>query len=993
MSLRLQATFWPGGRIPSDGHLALWGPEDLGEAVAELGWPAGTEAELPTVVAASARARRKMVAADVPCRLLPVRTAVRVMTALPQPQAWQGWSRPGDSVFAWSVAAKLALEYVAAGQVVPALRSAGAGQGVAYWRLAVAGDDRLGRLAEALPPAAHALLRDEDDDTVWSAADLLAAFGDAVADACSRTTGPGASAARTVRSARTVAFDEAWVAALKGDDPMIELPEESLAEELARWAAPVARRAGAAVARLCVQMHTPDEPEPDAPWPLAYLLQAADDPSLVVPAEEVWQSAESGMSVLGRRMGDPQESLVRGLAEAARLFPPIDASLSQRSPAWLELDTTQAADFLGHGAQALSCAGLGVLLPAELTAQGVRRLRARLRVGPGVADPGAGITPAGISAESLKAFRWEAAIGDDTITAEEFAEIVALKQPLVLWKGQWVRLDAGEMPRLASLVGTSGELSEVEALAMALTGSAETAELGEVEVVADGPLADLVARLRGGDGTREPRLAGIAATLRDYQRRGVAWLQTMADLGLGALLADDMGLGKTLQTISLLAGRTGDRPQLVVCPTSVVGNWERELSRFAPELPVIRHHGPDRPAEPEEFKAGAVAITSYGLLRRDLALLESVDWDVVVLDEAQQIKNPAAQAAKAARRLPSTTRVALTGTPVENRLSELWSIMEFTNPGLLGGFERFKDRFALPVERWRDPAATARLRSLTAPFMLRRLKSDPTVAADLPAKQEATVVCTLTREQATLYQATVRTLLDEEGLGSGMERRGRILKLLTALKQICNHPAHYLGELGPLRGRSGKLARSTEMLAEVVAAGDRALIFTQYREMGDILVRHLSAELRLPPVPFLHGGVSRAGRDAMVEAFQTDEAACPLLIVSLKAGGTGLNLTRATHVVHYDRWWNPAVEDQATDRAYRIGQTRTVNVHKLVTGGTLEERIADVLESKRALADAVVGTGETWLTEMNDEELRALVSLSATDIDADLDDDPTEQVA
>lgn len=990
MSLRLQATFWPGGRVPADGHLALWGPEDLAAVAAELGFPAGEAAELPTVVAASARARRKMVAADLPCRLLPMRTAVRVLAALPGLEAWPPWQRPSDSVVAWSVAAKLALEHLAAGHVVPALRPAGPGLGVAYWRLAAPGDARLAELAEAFPPAAHALLRDEDDEMIWSAADLLAAFCDGVADSCTRRAAPGASAAHSAHAGRDVPFDHAWVTALTTDNPMVELPDEAITAELARWAAPVAHRGGAAEARLCVQLHTPEGREPDAPWPLDYLLQAADDPSLVVPAEEVWQTGTATMRLFGRQVADPQESLVRGLAEAARLFPPIDASLSQRRPARLELDTVHAAGFLGEGARALAAAGLGVLLPAELTAKGARKLRARLRVGESATDPGAGITGAGLDAEGLRRFRWEAAIGDEAITDEEFAEIVALKQPLVLWKGQWIRLDSGEMPRLAAMVGTSGEMTGVEALAVALTGSRDTDGLGEVEVVAGGPLAELVERLRGADRGREPHLRGIVAELRDYQRRGVTWLQTMADLGLGALLADDMGLGKTLQTISLLAGRAGERPHLVVCPTSVVGNWERELGRFAPDLPVIRHHGPDRPVEVGEFKSGAVTVTTYGLLRRDLALLEGVDWDVVVLDEAQQIKNHAAKAARAARRLPAAVRVALTGTPVENRLSELWSIMEFANPGLLGGFEGFKERFAVPVERWRDPDATARLRSVTAPFMLRRLKSDPVIAADLPAKQEAIVACTLTREQATLYEAAVRTLLDEEGLGEGIERRGRILKLLTALKQICNHPAQYLGEPGPVRGRSGKLARTTEMLAEVVASGDRALIFTQYREMGDLLARHLAETLRLPQVPFLHGGVARTGRDQMVEAFQTDEAACPLLIVSLKAGGTGLNLTRATHVLHYDRWWNPAVEDQATDRAYRIGQTRTVNVHKLVTGGTLEERIADVLERKRALADAVVGAGETWLTELADDDLRALVTLSATDVE---DDDVNERVA
>jgi SNF2 family DNA or RNA helicase len=551
----------------------------------------------------------------------------------------------------------------------------------------------------------------------------------------------------------------------------------------------------------------------------------------------------------------------------------------------------------------------------------------------------------------------------------------------VLWKGQWVRLDADDLPKLIDLVGRSGELTGVEALSVALAGEHHSAEFGHVDVVTDGPLRDLVDRLRGAGQVTEPYLRDIDATLRDYQHRGVAWLQSMAALGFGAVLADDMGLGKTLQTIALLAGRDGDRPHLVVCPTSVVGNWERELARFAPYLPVIRHHGPDRPATLEEFKPGAVTVTSYGLLRRDAALLTTVDWDVVALDEAQQIKNQAAQTARLARKLPARARVALTGTPVENRLSELWSIMDFANPGLLGPFTRFRERYAVPVERWRDPDAAARLRRTVAPFMLRRVKSDPTVAADLPPKIESVIACSLTREQATLYQAAVTALLDEQNLGQGIARQGRVLKLLTALKQICNHPAQYLGQSGPVPGRSGKLARATEMLAEVVDSGDRAIVFTQYREMGDLLAKHLSTALRLPKVPFLHGGVNRAARDAMVAAFQTDDDAPPLLLISLKAGGTGLNLTRATHVLHYDRWWNPAVEDQATDRAYRIGQTRTVNVHKLVTAGTLEERISTLLEQKRSLADAVVGAGETWLATLDDADLRALVSLSTDNVE------------
>jgi SNF2 family DNA or RNA helicase len=505
-------------------------------------------------------------------------------------------------------------------------------------------------------------------------------------------------------------------------------------------------------------------------------------------------------------------------------------------------------------------------------------------------------------------------------------------------------------------------------------------------------VGDVVARLRGASAPGEATIVGIDGELRAYQERGVAWLQRLADLGIGGVLADEMGLGKTLQAIALLAARSQDRPHLVVCPTSVVGNWERELVRFAPGLPVVRHHGPDRAVTRRAFRAGQVVVTSYALLRRDIGVLEDVEWDVVVFDEAQQVKNPASKGARAARSLTARTRVAMTGTPIENRLSELWAIVDLTNPGLLGSQRRFNERFAVPVERWHDADAAARLRRLVAPFVLRRRKGDPDVAVALPPKQEITVACSLTREQASLYQAAVDEAFRGEGLGStAFERRGRILALLTALKQICNHPAQYLRDGSSLRSRSGKLSRATEILAELVDAGERALVFTQFREMGHLLDQHLGSQLALEELPFLHGGVPLGARDDMVRRFQEDEDAPPVLLVSLRAGGTGLNLTRANHVVHFDRWWNPAVEDQATDRVHRIGQTSPVTVHTLVTAGTIEERIAELLDRKRGLADAVVGSGESWLTELDDDALRDLLALSTDDLEDEDDEAPMEE--
>ncbi len=477
----------------------------------------------------------------------------------------------------------------------------------------------------------------------------------------------------------------------------------------------------------------------------------------------------------------------------------------------------------------------------------------------------------------------------------------------------------------------------------------------------------------------DPGDVRVNAELRRYQAHGIAWLEAAAEGGAGVILADDMGLGKTLQSIGLLVRRAGYTPHLVVCPTSLVGNWRREITRFAPQLTVHLHHGPQRTKRADPLLEADVVVTSYSIALRDIKLLRSLSFDTIVIDEAQAIKNHRSRTAGAVRDLTGRVRVALTGTPVENHLAELWSISEFVNPGLLGGQADFKRRFADPIEIGRDPVSAAMLRARIDPVVLRRLKEE--VAADLPPKIESTVACTMTDEQAGLYKEAIREAFDE-GLGDGITRRGRVLKLLTRLKQICNHPAQAvgLGDDPGLAERSGKLDRVTEMLTEVVDEGDKALVFTQYRQMGELLSGHLAAELGVA-APFLHGGLDQSARDKLVDEFQTVEGPA-ILLISLRAGGTGLNLTGASHVVHYDRWWNPAVEDQATDRAHRIGQTQTVHVHKLVTAGTLEERVDELLSRKRAIAEAVVGTGEDWLGELDDSQLRKLIELDEDGVPA-----------
>jgi SNF2 family DNA or RNA helicase len=501
-----------------------------------------------------------------------------------------------------------------------------------------------------------------------------------------------------------------------------------------------------------------------------------------------------------------------------------------------------------------------------------------------------------------------------------------------------------------------------------------------VEFEAEGVVADLAQLLGSASSSASSTVSGdrdiappteLQATLRPYQQRGLAWLAHLTSLGLGGCLADDMGLGKTVQLIALHLHRRplGVGSTLVVCPTTLLGTWQRELARFAPQTPVRRFHGGSRHLD--DLAADEVVLTTYGVVRRDHGELAQVTWGLVVADEAQHAKNPLARTARALRSIPAPARVALTGTPVENRLSELWAILDWTTPGILGPLDRFRHRLAVPIERYRDPDATARLARLTKPFLLRRRKSDPGIAPELPPKTESDVVVALTTEQATLYKSVVDEVMEEIKGSEGIARRGLVLALLTALKQVCNHPAQYLHESGPLPSRSGKLAALDELLDVILAEGDSVLVFSQYVEMCRLLEAHLSA--RGIRTLFLHGGLGARTRERHVAAFQT--GAAPVFLLSLKAGGVGLTLTRATHVIHYDRWWNPAVEDQATDRAYRIGQDRPVQVHRLVTEGTLEDRIATLLAAKRELADAVVGTGEAWLADLSDTELADLVEL------------------
>ncbi|GGL98055.1 DEAD/DEAH box helicase [Micromonospora yangpuensis] len=715
----------------------------------------------------------------------------------------------------------------------------------------------------------------------------------------------------------------------------------------------------------------------DGTWRVEFGLQSADRPGLHVGAGQIWAAGSEAAGELGIRPDQQvEELLLAELGRASRLWPELDGALRTAAPQGLDLDTEGAHRFLREGAPVLHAAGFGVLLPGWWRRPSARlgaRLRAGGRTAPGTVAGAGG----GVGLDALVDYRWEVALGDELLSADELAALAELKTPLVRLRGQWVELDQKRLATGLRLLRSRGELTVADLLRLGLADADETDALPVLEITADGALGDLLT------GRAEQRLTpldappGFVGTLRPYQRRGLAWLAFLQSLGLGGILADDMGLGKTVQLLALLAhDPPGTGPTLLVCPMSLVGNWQREAATFTPKLRVHVHHGAERArgaAFAEAVQGADLVLTTYSVAARDAVELAGTDWHRVVVDEAQAIKNAATRQAEAVRTLPARHRVAVTGTPVENRLADLWSIMQFANPGLLGPAASFRQSYAVPIERHGDTETAARLRRMTGPFVLRRLKTDSSIISDLPEKLEMEVVCNLTAEQASLYRVVVDEMLAKIETSDGMERRGLVLATMTRLKQICNHPAQLLRDGSALPGRSGKLARLEEILDEVLAAGEKALLFTQYAEFGGMLRAHLSARFGRE-VLFLHGGVGKADRDSMVTRFQSADGPA-LFVLSLKAGGTGLTLTAANHVVHVDRWWNPAVEDQATDRAFRIGQRRRVQVRKFVCAGTVEEKVAEMIRQKRDLAAQVVGSGEQWVTELSTGQLRELFTL------------------
>ncbi|MCW8377484.1 DEAD/DEAH box helicase [Streptomyces justiciae] len=926
LSARLAAVFLP-APLPREGRMAFWDPEDgpLPEDSAGL-------TDLTVVRPHGAGVRRR----TAPALTLPLAEALPLLARARRDPA----AHPATAC--WGAAALHALRLAARGRLLPGLTASGHDA----WRAGPLDPDDIAHLraiAAALPYEGHAVplpgpgpLRLPEPEA------LMRAFLDAVADTLPRTPAAPFASGRPFADHRPQHLPGAhdWAAEVAaGMDAGVRI---SLRLDLSAYdlfdADEQVRSAGAAI----VQVHS-----------LA-------DPTLVADAAALW--AGEADAVFGPRARVDAALAVR---RAARVWPPLDRLAEQDVPDVLALSEHELGDLLGVAATRLAAAGVAVHWPRDL-AQDLSAA-AVVRPAPGSATDGTGF----FESEELLQFRWQLALGGDPLTEAEMDALAEAHRPVVRLRDQWVLVDPALVRKARKR--ELGLLDPVDALSVALTGSAEVD--GEtVEAVPVGALAALRDRLTTGVRPAEPP-PGLHATLRDYQLRGLAWLELMTTLGLGGCLADDMGLGKTITVIALHLKRARREPTLVVCPASLLGNWQREIARFAPGVPVRRFHGPDRTLDDLD---GGFVLTTYGTMRSTAARLAEQHWGMVVADEAQHVKNPYSATAKALRTIPSPARVALTGTPVENNLSELWALLDWTTPGLLGPLKSFRARHARAVENGEDTEAVERLARLVRPFLLRRKKSDPGIVPELPPKTETDHPVPLTREQASLYEAVVRESMYAIETADGIARRGLVLKLLGALKQICDHPALYLkeeaGAAERLVLRSGKLALLDELLDTVLAEDGSALVFTQYVGMARLITAHLAA--RAVPVDLLHGGTPVPERERMVDRFQAGTT--PVLVLSLKAAGTGLNLTRAGHVVHFDRWWNPAVEEQATDRAYRIGQTQPVQVHRLITEGTVEDRIAEMLEAKRALADAILGSGESALTELTDRELTDLVSLRRT---------------
>lgn len=828
-------------------------------------------------------------------------------------------------------------------------------------------------LAQRMPPSFRCLSGDPETEPQTSSQSLAHILLEMLTDGIVRNY------AIKPPAKRASSLHDAWLDALSYSDPVIRWKKEreirEFSQHLSGWSKQAALVSESPF-RLCMRLVEPEGE--DEAWTIEYLLQSKRDPGILIPLSLLWSQKKVDKDSLAAVGFTGIQLPLMLLGQAAGIYEPIMQSLKQTPVSNLELSRDEVWQFLTQYAQALSYMGVGLLLPAWWQK---REAGSKLSLNLNVKSPKME-SHAGMNLQSILSFDYRAALGDEELSLTELERLTRLKTPLVQFRGQWMYIDPSQIVHTFKFLKNQGD-GEVMAndLVKIQLGAMETpAPVNEIKL--EGWISNLIGELTGSKSYRKLKQpTAFQGSLRAYQLRGFSWLSFLVSWGFGACLADDMGLGKTIQALALIQRERSQgekRPVLLVCPTSVLNNWLKEAQRFTPELSVLVQHGTSRFKNEDfikEASAYAIVISSYGMVFRDHAFLSKLEWAGVIADEAQNIKNPDTKQARAIRNLQSGYRVALTGTPVENHVGDLWAIMEFLNPGFLGSQNSFKDRFHKQITVYQNARVADKLKKMVSPFILRRLKTDKKIIGDLPDKIETKQYCLLTKEQVNLYQTVAEEVQRKVETADGIDRKGAILAALTRLKQVCNHPTHYYQDNSQLEGRSGKVERMLELLEEILENKGRTLIFTQYREMGEMLKRILEDRFGLEAM-FLHGALTRKKRDEMVERFQSGDKAPWFFILSLKAGGTGLNLTAANNVIHFDRWWNPAVENQATDRAFRIGQTQKVQVHKLIVTGTLEEKIDELITRKQEISSQVIGTGEAVLSELSNSEFKSLIALS-----------------
>ena len=755
--------------------------------------------------------------------------------------------------------------------------------------------------------------------------------------------------------------------------------EKRFSEQLATWSGTITDAINSPF-KTCFRLEPPEDEENDTgQWRISFHLQAHDDPTVLISADKVWNSSSSVIKFINRKFENPHERLLSDLARASKIYPVLNNALEQPAPTEVGLQDDQAYTFIKEVAPLLQQSGFGIIFPSWYVKNIITpKIKLKMKTESSLSSGLLGLN-------QLATFDWEIAIGDEHLTLSEFEKLVDLKVPLVNINGRWVEVNASNIQKAIDFFTKKKNITVGEALRLNLSNNSKETGLPLGEIEADGWLGNFLSNIGKESYTDIEKIDKInhfTGTLRPYQNYGVEWLTFLRKLGLGGCLADDMGLGKTIEILAMLQHHKNNKeiwgPSLLICPMSIVGNWERELKNFTPELKYMVHHGGERLSGNKFMKAIKnvdLVITTYSIAYRDEKHLSGPEWNYIILDEAQNIKNVHTKQRIAIKKFKGLHKITLTGTPVENRLNDLWSIIDFINPGYLGTIEEFKENYGTSIERYHDQERTDTLRRLLSPFILRRLKTDPKIISDLPQKMEMKVYCNLTKEQATLYGSVVKDMLDKIENSEGITRKGLVLSTLLKLKQVCNHPALFLHDQSKIINRSGKVERLVEMLEEAISEGDKSLVFTQYAEMGTILQEHLQNRLNCE-VLYLHGSTPKKQRDIMINHFQSGKESAPVFILSIKAGGQGLNLTAANRIFHFDRWWNPAVENQATDRAFRIGQKKNVIVHKYISAGTLEEKIDQMLEQKKNLADKIVGSFDNKITELSTVELKKLLTLS-----------------